>query len=45
MGQAYQNDSKKRLRSDPRDSVVLFSSELGLGREQLWDIINEAIAT
>ncbi|OBZ12416.1 MULTISPECIES: ribosome biogenesis GTP-binding protein YihA/YsxC [Bacillales] len=36
---------KKTLEADPRDSVVLFSSELGLGREQLWDIINEAIAT
>ncbi|CAM4192730.1 GTP-binding protein [Paenibacillus endophyticus] len=36
---------KKTLEVDPRDSVVLFSSELGIGREQLWDIINEAIAT
>ncbi|MDQ8737423.1 MULTISPECIES: ribosome biogenesis GTP-binding protein YihA/YsxC [unclassified Paenibacillus] len=36
---------KKTLEADPRDSVVLFSSELGIGREQLWDIINEAIAT
>ncbi|WP_138752419.1 ribosome biogenesis GTP-binding protein YihA/YsxC [Paenibacillus sinopodophylli] len=36
---------KKTLETDPRDSVVLFSSELGIGREQLWDIINEAIAT
>ncbi|MGM0880009.1 MAG: ribosome biogenesis GTP-binding protein YihA/YsxC [Bacillota bacterium] len=36
---------KKSLEADPRDSVVLFSSETGLGREQLWDIITEAIAT
>lgn len=36
---------KTTLEADPRDSVVLFSSETGLGREQLWDIINEAIAT
>ncbi|MGG1635485.1 YihA family ribosome biogenesis GTP-binding protein [Paenibacillus sp. FSL A5-0031] len=36
---------KKTLEVDPSDSVVLFSSELGLGREQLWDIITEAIAT
>ncbi|WP_054027213.1 ribosome biogenesis GTP-binding protein YihA/YsxC [Bacillus sp. FJAT-28004] len=36
---------KKTLEVDPSDSVVLFSSELGLGREQLWDIITDAIAT
>lgn len=36
---------KKTLEADPRDSVVLFSSELGIGREELWNIINEAIAT
>ncbi|MEV5025886.1 ribosome biogenesis GTP-binding protein YihA/YsxC [Paenibacillus sp. LPE1-1-1.1] len=36
---------KKTLEADPRDSVVLFSSELGIGREQLWEIITEAIAT
>ncbi|CAM4127166.1 ribosome biogenesis GTP-binding protein YihA/YsxC [Paenibacillus alkaliterrae] len=36
---------KKTLEADPRDSVVLFSSESGLGREQLWDVISEAIAT
>lgn len=36
---------KQSLEADPRDSVVLFSSETGLGREQLWDIITEAIAT
>ncbi|RJX41439.1 YihA family ribosome biogenesis GTP-binding protein [Paenibacillus pinisoli] len=36
---------KTTLEADPRDSVVLFSSETGLGREQLWDVINEAIAT
>jgi GTP-binding protein len=36
---------KLSLEADPRDPVVLFSSETGLGREQLWDIITEAIAT
>ncbi|REK75908.1 ribosome biogenesis GTP-binding protein YihA/YsxC [Paenibacillus paeoniae] len=36
---------KTTLEADPRDSIVLFSSETGLGREQLWDVINEAIAT
>jgi len=36
---------KGTLEADPRDPVVLFSSETGLGREQLWDVIAEAIAT
>jgi GTP-binding protein len=36
---------KTTLEADPRDSVVLFSSETGLGREQLWEVITEAIAT
>lgn len=36
---------KTALGVDPRDKVVLFSSETGLGREQLWDIITETIAT
>lgn len=36
---------KTTLEADPRDSVVLFSSETGLGREQLWDVISAAIAT
>jgi GTP-binding protein len=36
---------KKTIEADPRDSVVLFSSESGLGREQLWEVITEAIAT
>ncbi|WP_028611844.1 ribosome biogenesis GTP-binding protein YihA/YsxC [Paenibacillus harenae] len=36
---------KTTLEADPRDSVVLFSSETGLGREQLWDVISEAITT
>ncbi|MEK3882666.1 ribosome biogenesis GTP-binding protein YihA/YsxC [Paenibacillus sp. PL2-23] len=35
---------KTTLEADPRDSVVLFSSETGLGREQLWDVITNAIA-
>lgn len=34
---------KTTLEADPQDSVVLFSSETGLGREQLWDVIMEAI--
>ncbi|WP_141504134.1 ribosome biogenesis GTP-binding protein YihA/YsxC [Paenibacillus luteus] len=36
---------KQTLETDPSDSVVLFSSELGIGREQLWEVITEAIAT
>jgi GTP-binding protein len=36
---------KKTLEADPRDSVVLFSSETGLGREELWETIGKAIAT
>ncbi|WP_139990999.1 ribosome biogenesis GTP-binding protein YihA/YsxC [Paenibacillus paridis] len=36
---------KQKLEADPSDSVVLFSSELGIGREQLWEVITEAIAT
>ncbi|MNZ82984.1 putative GTP-binding protein EngB [compost metagenome] len=36
---------KTSLEADPRDSVILFSSETGLGREELWDTINKAIAT
>ncbi|QNK60010.1 MULTISPECIES: ribosome biogenesis GTP-binding protein YihA/YsxC [Paenibacillus] len=34
---------KTALEADPRDSVVLFSSETGLGRDQLWDVITDAI--
>lgn len=33
---------KQALEADPRDPVVLFSSETGLGREQLWDVILRA---
>ncbi|MBH5317182.1 YihA family ribosome biogenesis GTP-binding protein [Paenibacillus sp. GSMTC-2017] len=36
---------KTSLETDPRDTVVMFSSETGLGREQLWDVISAAIAT
>ncbi|MGO4540409.1 ribosome biogenesis GTP-binding protein YihA/YsxC [Paenibacillus sp. 2TAB19] len=36
---------KTTLGVDPRDSIILFSSETGLGREQLWDVIMETIAT
>ncbi|WP_424768116.1 ribosome biogenesis GTP-binding protein YihA/YsxC [Paenibacillus sp. sgz302251] len=35
---------KTTLGADPRDQIVLFSSETGLGREQLWEVISEAIA-
>lgn len=35
---------KTTLEADPRDPVVLFSSETGLGRDRLWEIIEEAIA-
>lgn len=30
------------LQADPRDRVVLFSSETGSGREQIWEVIAEA---
>ncbi|EFM09279.1 ribosome biogenesis GTP-binding protein YsxC [Paenibacillus curdlanolyticus YK9] len=30
---------KETLQADPTDKVIMFSSELGLGREQLWDYI------
>lgn len=36
---------KTTIEADPRDSLVLFSSETGLGREELWDVISKAIAT
>jgi GTP-binding protein len=35
---------KQSLHAHPEDSVVLFSSETGNGREALWDVIVEAIA-
>jgi GTP-binding protein len=35
---------KTTLEIEPGDDVVLFSSETGLGRDQLWAIINEAIS-
>ncbi|OBR68485.1 YihA family ribosome biogenesis GTP-binding protein [Paenibacillus oryzae] len=35
---------KTTLEVEPGDNVVLFSSETGLGRDQLWAIINEAIS-
>lgn len=34
---------KQELGADPRDSVVLFSSETGLGRDELWAVISSAI--
>lgn len=33
------------LQMNTEDKVVLFSSETGHGRDELWDIINEIIAT
>lgn len=33
---------KQTLEADPADPVVLYSSETGLGRERLWDVIREA---
>ena len=33
------------LQMNAEDKVVLFSSETGHGRDELWDIINEIIAT
>ncbi|UVI28138.1 ribosome biogenesis GTP-binding protein YihA/YsxC [Paenibacillus spongiae] len=34
---------KETLEADPADNMVLVSSETGLGREQLWDVIMKAI--
>ncbi|CAM3317910.1 ribosome biogenesis GTP-binding protein YihA/YsxC [Paenibacillus lupini] len=36
---------KETLEADPRDSVVMFSSETGLGRDRLWEVITEVIGT
>ncbi|MNC59014.1 putative GTP-binding protein EngB [compost metagenome] len=33
---------KDGLGFDPRDSFVVFSSETGKGREELWEIIRNA---
>jgi GTP-binding protein len=30
---------RETLEADPRDPLVLFSSETGLGREELWSVI------
>ncbi|MFD1957645.1 ribosome biogenesis GTP-binding protein YihA/YsxC [Paenibacillus thailandensis] len=35
---------KQKLEADPADPVVLFSSETGMGRDQLWDVIMNAIS-
>ncbi|MFX3634929.1 MAG: ribosome biogenesis GTP-binding protein YihA/YsxC [Candidatus Pristimantibacillus sp.] len=35
---------KETLEADPRDKVVLFSSEKGMGRDELWEVITEAIS-
>ena len=43
MGQACQNDQDRRLDSIPAIRHVLFSSETGLGRDELWAVINETI--
>lgn len=36
---------RETLEADSSDTIVLFSSETGLGREELWEVITEAIAT
>lgn len=33
---------KETLNADPADPIVLFSSEIGLGKEELWEIIQTA---
>ncbi|MFF2480573.1 ribosome biogenesis GTP-binding protein YihA/YsxC [Paenibacillus sp. NPDC058071] len=33
---------KDTLEADPRDRIVKFSSETGLGREELWDVIMQS---
>ncbi|WP_042164880.1 ribosome biogenesis GTP-binding protein YihA/YsxC [Paenibacillus gorillae] len=36
---------KETLEVDPRDSFVKFSSDTGLGRDELWAVITEATGT
>ncbi|GGG74479.1 ribosome biogenesis GTP-binding protein YihA/YsxC [Paenibacillus radicis (ex Gao et al. 2016)] len=36
---------KETLEVDPRDHFVKFSSDTGLGRDELWAVITEAIGT
>ncbi|MUT64505.1 ribosome biogenesis GTP-binding protein YihA/YsxC [Paenibacillus sp. NEAU-GSW1] len=36
---------KETLEADPRDKFVKFSSETGLGRDELWSVITDAIGT
>ncbi|MGG4141587.1 ribosome biogenesis GTP-binding protein YihA/YsxC [Paenibacillus algorifonticola] len=36
---------KATLQADPRDKVVLYSSETGQGRDELWGVITETIST
>ncbi|CAM4362039.1 ribosome biogenesis GTP-binding protein YihA/YsxC [Paenibacillus tarimensis] len=36
--------AKETLQADPSDQFVLFSSEKGIGREELWEVIQRAIA-
>ncbi|ANY70394.1 GTP-binding protein [Paenibacillus algorifonticola] len=36
---------KTTLQADPRDKVVLYSSETGQGRDELWSVITETIST
>ncbi|WP_028561875.1 ribosome biogenesis GTP-binding protein YihA/YsxC [Paenibacillus pinihumi] len=34
---------KQTLEADPRDKVIMYSSEKGIGREELWQVIEEKI--
>lgn len=35
---------KQTLNMRPEDKIIMFSSELGLGRDELWEVFNEVTA-
>lgn len=39
----HQKIIKQELGADPRDRVILYSSEIGLGRDELWETIRQQI--
>ncbi|MDF2815836.1 MAG: GTP-binding protein [Paenibacillus sp.] len=42
--QKHQKIIKESLNMRPQDEIVLFSSEIGLGRDDLWQVIEQAAA-
>jgi GTP-binding protein len=41
--QKHLNVIRKELAFDPSDEIVLFSSETGLGKDELWQVISRAM--